>query len=351
MSTIEKAAAKLAGRGKVAVKPADTSAAPEPHRDTVGDVPADSRPTKSIHINLKPRAEARAAESPVASGNYSAPQRWCDVDLEHLTAKGFISPKSGRSQLAQEMRRIKRPLLLNIRKATANPQPDAPPANLILVTSALANEGKTFISINLAMSLAAELDRRVLLVDADGVKSDISEQLEIEPGRGLSDLLEESNYFAEDAVLTTNLERLSILPAGQPSDHIDELYASDLMGQITRSLAAEDPQRVVLFDGPPLLATTEAAVLARHMGQTVVVVEANKTPQDAVSQALTQLEGCSNVSLVLNKTNRRESGGYSYGYDYGRYERRPAADADSADTGSVPAEDAKTVDESERLEN
>jgi protein-tyrosine kinase len=292
MSTIEKAAAKLAARGKVAVSPAE---------------PSIVRPA---------RPEPQILERPDGS-SYVAPQRWCDINLDHLTAKGFISPKSGRGQLAQEMRRIKRPLLLNIKKAQADPQPDVPPANLIMITSALPDEGKTFIAINLAMSLAAELDRRVLLVDADVAKGDVTKELEIEVTRGLTDLLAETGYFAEEGVLTSNVDRLSILPAGEPNDHMDELFASNLMGDITRSLAAADPERIVVFDASPLLATTEPAVLARLMGQIVVVVEANKTPQDAVSEALTQLEGCANVSLVLNKTNRRESGGYHYGYGYG----------------------------------
>jgi protein-tyrosine kinase len=341
MSTIEKAAAKLAALAKVAVNAADAPVAekklPDPLHQEPPSVP-DPKPapiSKPISLS-EPLTAHGAANKKKRDGNYSAPRRWCDINLEHLAAKGFLSPSSGRSQLAQEMRRIKRPLLLNIKKAETNPQPGVPPANLIMITSALPDEGKTFISINLAMSLAAELDRKVLLVDADGAKSDISEQLGIEPIRGLADLLAENNYFAEDAVLTTNMEQLSVLPAGEPSDHTDELYASNLMGEITRGLAAEDPQRIVVFDASPLLATTEAAVLARHMGQVVVVVEANKTPQDAVSQALTQLEGCANVSLVLNKTNRRESGGYNYGYGYGRYERQRAADerasVDSSDS-------------------
>jgi receptor protein-tyrosine kinase len=257
--------------------------------------------------------------------------RFCEIDLEGIQERGFLTPKIGRSQLAGEMRRIKRPLLLNIHKGMVNEDDGAPPANLIMITSALPGEGKTFTSINLAMSVAAELDRRVLLVDADVARGDVSQQLGLTPHRGLSNLLEEHGYLREDAVLDTNVERLSVLPAGPPSDHIDELFASDMMTTLTRTLAEEDPSRVIIFDASPLLATTEAAVLARQMGQTVVVVEANKTPQDAVSQALAHLEGCANVSLLLNKTTGRANGDYQYGYGYGSYgtdraEQRPTAD-------------------------
>ncbi len=318
MSTIEKAAAKLAARGKSTVEQNRASgASPE-------------------------RAESPVAE-PVMQGKRQgfsrAPEQFCDIDLTHLVAKGYLRPGEGKSQLAQEMRRIKRPLLLNIQKSRAKDDAETP-ANLIMITSALQGEGKTFIAINLAMSLAAELDRRVLLVDADVSKGDITGQLEIQTHRGLSDLLHETNYIDEDAVLTSNVERLSILPAGGNTDHIDELYASDLMETIARRLASADPDRIVVFDAPPILATTEAVVLARYMGQVVVVVEANKTPQDAVGQAVQQLEGCANVSMLLNKTSHRESGGYGYGYGYAQGRRRRAeASQDDSMANDLEAQD------------
>ena len=161
--------------------------------------------------------------------------------------------------------------------------------------------------------IADQLFHRNLLFDADVRKGDITGRLGIETHRGLADLLHETNYIGEDAVLTSNVERLSILPAGGNTDHIDELFASELMGLICRTLVSTDADRLVLFDAPPMLAATEAIVLRRHVGQLGVVVEANKTPQDAVGQTVQMLEDCSNVSMLLNKTNHRESGGYGYG--------------------------------------
>jgi len=302
MSTIEKAAAKLAARGKSTVQPSNTSVAGQSQ-------------------------SASGLPEPVMQGKLQgftrAPEQFCDIDLSHLTELGYLRPGEGKSQLAQEMRRIKRPLLRNIQKSLAK-DAGSPATNLIMITSALPGEGKTFIAINLAMSLAAELDHRVLLVDADVRKGDITGQLGIEAHRGLADLLHETNYIGEDAVLTSNVERLSILPAGGNTDHIDELFASELMGLICRTLASTDSDRVIIFDAPPILAATEAIVLARHMGQVVVIVEANKTPQDAVGQAVQLLEDCSHVSMLLNKTNHQESGGYGYGYGYGHSQRRRA---------------------------
>ncbi|HEY5647826.1 MAG TPA: AAA family ATPase [Pseudomonadales bacterium] len=318
MSTIEKAAAKLASRTRKASV-------------QKGGTPEEARAV---------RPSAPTIMQGKAQGFLDAASHFCDIDLSSLAEKGYLMPGEGKSQLAQEMRRIKRPLLLNLQRDKAVAA-GGPPANLIMITSSLPGEGKTFISINLAISLAAELDRRVLLVDADVSKGGITEQLGIQVHRGLSDLLYETSYLSEDGVLTSNIERLSILPAGGNTDQIDELFASELMGTITRALADADPDRVVLFDAPPLLATTEAAVLARHMGQVVVVVEANKTPQDAVAHSVAQLEGCSNVSLILNKTSQRDVGIYGYGYGYAQGRRRPAeAQRHAEDEAGMDAGDA-----------
>lgn len=296
MSTIEKAAARIASRQK----------------NKVSNVPSGALSSNGV-VGVAPESSRR--------GPAIGPRRFCEIDLDAIRERGFLTPDEGRSQLAQEMRRIKRPLLLNVQKAHKTEQGGIP--NLVMVTSALPAEGKTFISINLAMSIAAEVNRRVLLVDADIARGDVCRQLGVEPGRGLSDLLQETSYLSEDGVLGTNVDGLSILPSGNPTDHVDELFSSDVMVDTLRSLAEEDPDRLVVFDASPLLATTEAAVLAHHMGQVVVVVEASRTPRDAVRQALQQLDGCGNVQLVLNKAAGNAAGyGYGYGYGYGEVPAR-----------------------------
>ena len=116
------------------------------------------------------------------------------------------------------------------------------------------------------------------------------------------------------------------------------------MESICHELAVADPDRVVVFDAPPLLATTEASVLARLMGQVVLVVEANKTPQDAVGESVHILEGCANVSLLLNKTTQRDSS--SYGYGYTRAKRRQA---EARQEDDLPAgEDEQLTDDPEQ---
>lgn len=314
MSTIEKAAAKLGQRRKSVLS-----------RVVTEETRVDRASPTIVQGNV--------------GGYLHESDNHCDIELDSLAERGFLTPGDGRSELAHQMRRIKRPLLMNIQKERSVSS-EEPPANLIMITSSLPGEGKTFTAVNLAISLAAELDKKTLLVDADVSKGGMTEELGITAKRGLSDLLYEKQYSSEDAVLNSNIERLSLLPAGGHTDLIDELFASDLMGIITHGLAESDPDRVVIFDAPPLLATTEAAVLARHMGQVVVVVEANKTPQDAVSSSIEQLEGCANVSLILNKTSQRESGAYGYGYGYAQNYRRKADTAAEEEISEVIAEES-----------
>ena len=191
------------------------------------------------------------------------------------------------------------------------------PPNVVLITSALPGEGKTFVSINLALSIAAELDKTALLIDADVAKNDVAKVLGVTYDTGLTDLLERENLHTEDTVLRTNIESLAFLPCGRMLPNVDELFASDRMARLVRELSEQDPDRIVIVDAPPLHAGTEASVLARMVGHVVVLVEADKTPQASVAEALHQLKGCDSVSMVLNKARRRSSDHIAYGYGYG----------------------------------
>ncbi|MEW5879359.1 MAG: XrtA-associated tyrosine autokinase [Pseudomonadota bacterium] len=236
------------------------------------------------------------------------------IDLARLAAGGFVTPDAPRSQLADEFRVIKRPLLTNVQGKSAAP---VARANLIMVTSSVPGEGKTFVAINLALSIAMELDRTVLLVDADVSRPSLLERLGLPPSRGLLDVLTDGALELPDVLLRTNVERLSLLPAGTAHARATELLASDAMNRLLDELATRYPDRILIFDAPPLLPSTESRVLATHMGQVVVVVEAERTPQASVTQALATIESCPVVMTMLNKVPHSRLGAY-YGY-YGQY--------------------------------
>ena len=235
------------------------------------------------------------------------------LDLAHVAASGIITPEAPRSQIADEFRIIKRPLLAN---ASGKGASRVANGNLVMVTSALPGEGKSFSAINLAMSIAMELDHTVLLVDADVARPSIPRMLGLPPARGLLDVLVDDSVDLAGVLLKTNVEKLSLLQAGSKHARATELLASDAMNRLLDDMARRYPDRIIIFDSPPLLLTTESPVLATHMGQVVVVVEAQRTPQNAVRQALAAIEACPVKMLVLNKA-RSGGGGDGYGYGYG----------------------------------
>lgn len=244
-------------------------------------------------------------------GNQSSKR--VELDVVALAAQGFLMPHSPRSQTGDQYRVIKRPLIKNAMgkgAATINH------ANLLMVTSALAGEGKSFTSINLALSIAAELDNTVMLVDADVARPSVLRMLGLPQGPGLLDVLEERVDMA-DVLLRTNVEKLTILPSGTPHPRATELLASDAMSHLLDDMAKRYPDRIIIFDSPPLLVTTEARVLASHMGQVVVVVKAEGTAQGDVKHALAAIEGCPVKLMLLNQAKSGPQGSYGYGYGYG----------------------------------
>ncbi len=211
------------------------------------------------------------------------------------------------------MRGIKRPL---IKTAFGGKRKGINPGNLIMITSSLPGEGKTYCSVNLAMSIAMELDHTVLLIDADVARPSVLPTLGLPNQAGLMDVLLDENTDMSDVLLRTNVPQLTILPAGRTNPRATELLASQSMTALVQEIAHRYPDRIVIFDSPPLLLTSEAHELATHMGQIVVVVEAEKTTQHALKESLRQLEGCPNVYLVYNKS-RKMHGVESYDYHYG----------------------------------
>lgn len=285
MSIIEKAASRL-DKSKGA------------HASMPEAVPAD--------IGLRPKGHGTSkAEEP----QHSAGKK-IEINLVRLSNLGFIAAGEGRSPIAEDFRIIKRPLIKN---AFNQKDKGANPGNLIMVTSSLAGEGKTYCSINLAMSNAMELDHTVLLVDADVSRPSVLRTLGVETDKGLMDILLDEKLDLADVMLKTNIDTLSILPAGRSHNRSTEVLASQAMSLFMEEIANRYPDRIVIFDSPPLLLASEAQALASKMGQIILIVEAETTTQHAVKTSLQQLEGCPNINLIYNKS-RHFPGGENYGY-------------------------------------
>jgi protein-tyrosine kinase len=260
-------------------------------------------------MSLKHAVRAALSAAPMTSVS-----RQVHIDLDALAAEGIVSPNSSRSQVADQFRVIKRPLIANAMGRGASVIANG---NLIMVTSALAGEGKSFTAINLAMSIATELDNTVMLVDADVARPSVLQILGLPPSPGLLDLLGSEKGDLSGMLLKTNIDKLSILPSGTPHRRATELLASDAMIDLLNDMARRYSDRIIIFDSPPLLLTTEARVLATHMGQVVMVVQAEKTLQSDVQHALATIQACPVRMLVLNQARTISRRGYGYGYGYG----------------------------------
>jgi len=248
-----------------------------------------------------------------------------EIDMAKLELAGMLTPESGRSRIAEEMRAIKRPLLRNAFDRRGH---QIEHGNLIMVTSAVPGEGKSFNSINLAISIAMELDKTVMLVDADVAKPSIANYLGFNAEKGLVDYLLDKSLKLSDVLLKTNIPELSILPAGKQHSHATEVLAGDAMYALTQELSERYPDRVIIFDSPPLLATSESRVLAGLMGQILIVVESVKTTEAMIREAISHLNTEQQVvSLLLNKIRGKGSGAFYGAYGYGTY----AADKGDSD--------------------
>ena len=289
MSTIEKALAKQ----KIAQQE---------------NIPALEEKTETTAV-IKTSAETD--KSPVSFTNNDILQ----LDKEDLESRGFLIDDGTRKNIKDEFRQIKRKLLNN---AFGSGSKTLNNSNLVMVSSSKPNEGKTFISINLALSIALEQDKTVLLIDADVLRPSINRELGFKEVPGLIEyLLGQKNNISE-IMYSTNIDKLKVIPAGEPHHLSNELLASDRMESLAKELAERYPDRIVIFDCPPLIGVTETLVLANLMGQALVVVEESKTPLADIQKATENLNDDLALGLVLNKAIRSHKDMYGYyGYGYG----------------------------------
>jgi len=306
MTSIEKAVEKVAAKQNQDVS------------DLAGTVEAATQPLAQESNAILSMAEAQQREEsvPPYSGDTRPEQEETHAhvarfDLDKARMFGMLTPDDAEGSIAEQFRRIKRPLLNNAFGINSTLVENG---NLIMVTSAIPAEGKTFVSVSLAVSIAMELDKTVLLVDADVLKESATKLFHETQDLGLLDIIVNPKVQLEEVIVHTDIPKLSLLPAGQPRGKATELLASDSMRQITGELAARYDDRVIVFDSPPLLATSEASVLASLMGQIVMVVEAEKTTQKRVMEAMAMLDRNKPIGMLLNKSRSAERGGYYYGY-------------------------------------
>jgi protein-tyrosine kinase len=268
-------------------------------------------------LSAKPPAAGAVGEDPA-----SAPVKQVRLDFRVLRQNGMITPDNMSSPLSNEFRGIKRKLLQKVR----DPKTRAAVNNLIMVTSSLPGEGKTFTSVNLALSLAAERGLRVLLIDADVIRPSVGNMFVAPTSEGLTDLLNGKVKQVSDVLYhCPDVPNLSVIFAGNPRTNSPELISSGQMSSLCQELSARYPDRVIVLDTPPVLASPEPAILATYVHQLIMVVSAAQTSKHQLRKGLEAVSTCQNVSLLFNKAPRWSETEYNNYYGYG-YSATPTAD-------------------------
>ena len=299
MSFVEKALNRLKQQEK-----------PNRLREPLGKLKFEAAPESAGEPAGGPGTERPAGAQAVAARRNGGRPR-VTLDRTRLHEEGFLSSEDQEQVKAEEYRRIKRPLLANAFGLGAAKVEDG---NLVLVTSAVAGEGKTHTCINLALSLAMETDRTVLLVDGDIPKPHISRLFGVADQPGLMDALADEAIGLPDLLIDTDIESLRILPAGRWNSHATELLASQRMVKLCKELVSRYPDRIIIIDSPPLLAATEAQAIGAAVGQVVLVIAEGLTARESVRTALELLDEHKPVNAILNKSRHGLGGSYYGGY-------------------------------------
>lgn len=315
MSTIEKALDKLAQQQPAA------PVAQTPAVEADLDAPAVAQTVESTSIEAAqtltvaavPAADSLNSNVNTNASTETAESALIELDLAKLSAKNFVTLGTERRLIYEEYRTIKRKLINNAFGPLASTLKHP---NLIMVTSTRPAEGKTFTAVNLALSIALEQDKTVLLVDADVLRPNVMRTLEIQIPIGLTDYLSTDKYQVSDILFSTNIERLKLIGAGRPHLLSTELLASDKMLELASEFATRYPDRIVIFDAPPILGVTETAVLASVCGQAVMVCEEKRTKLNELEKALSLLPPDIAAGFVINKAQYSRDSGYGYGYGY-----------------------------------
>jgi len=236
------------------------------------------------------------------------------LDYAKLRASRIVTPDDKSSAAYNEFRSLKRKLI----PMTRDPETEVMTRNVVMVTSALPREGKTFTAMSLAICLAAERNLNVILVDGDVVRGSIADYFHGRDFDGLVELLTETGGRIDDMLHPcVELPGLHILFAGRRHETTPELLASRRMGDICAALSKQFKHSIVLFDTPPVLAASEPAAMAAHAHHLIMLVASGQAGRHQIEAALAEVSSCPSISLLFNRSSewQRPLSNSSYYYD------------------------------------
>ena len=196
------------------------------------------------------------------------------------------------------------------------------PPRTILVTSAVAEEGKSFVAANLAVNIAKNVDEHVLLVDCDLRKPSIHAKFGFNGVKGLSEYLS-AGLELSSLLLKTGVKKLTLLTSGSPPANPSELITSSKMAALIEELKARYEDRFIIIDSPPPMMAPETSAIGKWADGILVVVKYG-TPMDLVEELVSQLNREKIIGVVMNKINQREFRSYPYKKYYASSKYYPA---------------------------
>ena len=251
------------------------------------------------HLTLAPQAPGAGADAPEA------------IDRESMR---LVAANDYNLPITEEYRKLKSIVIQMTAKT--------PGQNLLLISSSIGGEGKSVTALNLAISLAQEHDREVLIIDADLRKPSIARYLRLTQKKGLAECLKEG-LDVNEALIKTGLGNLSFLPAGAPDNNPVELYSSQKMSALLAGMKERFSNGFVIIDCSPVLPFAEARILANLVDGVIYVVKEGGTSLANIEEGLNALFEATVIGLVYNKaTTASLSGGYHYYYYDYDYQRR-----------------------------
>jgi Mrp family chromosome partitioning ATPase len=220
------------------------------------------------------------------------------------------TPHFDESRTREEFRVLKRHMVARMKNA---PERQSLRPGTILITSASPGEGKTTVTLGLAMSFMFERDCRVVLIDADMRSPELSRRMKLSEEPGLLDFLDDDRLQISDIVYPTSVKGVYAVPAGRPRVTAPELIGGDRMRALLDTLHGGDEPRIIIMDSGSVLSCSETISLATHAGQILFVVAKGQTKRVDIDEGLGILHreagplDESRVAIVFNKSDRSQS--------------------------------------------
>lgn len=278
-----------------------------------GPVPMPQPSSEAVRTQGAPQGAPPGAQAAARSAADAQPPAVAVITLAEMERAGLVVGRTARTRISEEYRIV----VGRVMRATWGEGEADGLRNLLMITSARPGEGKSFTALNLAASIANTGADKVLLVDADSKPRSISLQLGLAERRGFLDLVADPRLSPASVVLQTAIPSLSILPIG--TRQAGEANSSPSITPTIERLGRTYPNHLVILDAPPCLSTSDPHTIAAHVGQVVMVVEAERTQRSEVEAALDLVRVCPNITVLLNKvklTSSNTFGAYDY---YGSY--------------------------------